>query len=337
MDNVAISESCQVSAEKIGRTFLNLIKTIIFYIKLPLQLPKRLRILVLTEGTEAMKYINVRLKHITLGAIGGMVFFMLVTIFSAYFVGSWVAERKMAQVSQNNRELKGQMISLSSRVKLLQHKLTELVKTDEMVRTGLGLPSINDDVRQAGVGGSLPSNYNLSEADDLTQEIALLEREISLQKQSFEQIQEGIEKQKEIVLHTPSIRPIANGFLGSAFGWRRDPFTGKNAMHEGIDFNAPIGTPIYVTAPGTVKIAKYLSNYGQVVVIDHYYGYQTVYAHLSSIATKVGSVVKRGEVIAFSGNSGRSTGPHLHYEVRQNNRPVDPMDFLFDTYATASK
>ncbi|MCX7836191.1 MAG: M23 family metallopeptidase [bacterium] len=312
---------------------MNLFKQFFHYAKLFLSMPNRLRILVVTEGTEAIKYITVKLKHITLGALGGMVFFFLVTIVFAYFIGLWVAERKMMEVSSKNQILKSQMMTLSTKVKALQQKLGELMKTDEMMRTGLGLPTINEETRQAGIGGTINPLTIEDETDELTKEIQLLEREMILQQQSYQEISEGIKRQQAIVEHTPSIRPMATGFFGSSFGYRRDPFTGKIAMHEGIDINVPVGTPVYATAPGVVKIAKYLSNYGQVVVIDHYYGYQTVYAHLSSYRVRVGEKVKRGDIIAFSGNSGRSTGPHLHYEVRQNNRPVDPMDFLFDTFA----
>jgi murein DD-endopeptidase MepM/ murein hydrolase activator NlpD len=134
----------------------------------------------------------------------------------------------------------------------------------------------------------------------------------------------------------PSIRPCDIGWLSSRYGKRRDPFTGRQAFHRGIDFSLPVGTPVRVTAAGTVIVVEKQRGLGRVVKVDHGNGLVTVYAHLQEAAVSVGQDVARGDVIARSGNSGRSTAPHLHYEVRVAGRSVNPLTYILDTYASRS-
>ena len=126
----------------------------------------------------------------------------------------------------------------------------------------------------------------------------------------------------------PSIEPLPDGLPGSRFGWRRDPFTGRGAMHEGIDFNAPHGTPIVAAGAGVVVFAGWHPAYGRQVDIDHGAGMVTRYAHASRILVKTGDIVRRGQRIALVGSSGRSTGAHLHFEVRVDDEPRDPLAYL---------
>ena len=126
----------------------------------------------------------------------------------------------------------------------------------------------------------------------------------------------------------PQFVPTPDGRVTSPFGFRRDPFTGRSAMHSGIDYGGPIGHPIFAAAKGTITFVGWKSGYGRTVDVAHGNGIMTRYAHLSRFDVKVGDAVEIGEVIAGLGNSGRSTGPHLHFEVRLNNRPVNPRPFL---------
>jgi murein DD-endopeptidase MepM/ murein hydrolase activator NlpD len=125
----------------------------------------------------------------------------------------------------------------------------------------------------------------------------------------------------------PSLWPVI-GPITASFGERQDPFTGEPAFHPGVDIGAPYGTPVLATANGVVVYAGWEEGYGRLVVIDHGFGISTYYAHLSSFDTQVGTQVDRGQVIGYVGDSGRSTGPHLHYEVRINNTPVNPWRYL---------
>lgn len=126
----------------------------------------------------------------------------------------------------------------------------------------------------------------------------------------------------------PTSRPVATGWYSSNFGWRVDPFTGKNAFHEGVDFMSEVGTPIYAAAGGVVTHAGPSTGYGNLVEIDHGNGLVTRYGHISKVLTKEGDVVLRGQEIAEVGNTGRSTGPHLHFEVRYNGVPQNPARYL---------
>jgi murein DD-endopeptidase MepM/ murein hydrolase activator NlpD len=129
-------------------------------------------------------------------------------------------------------------------------------------------------------------------------------------------------------LHTtPSLWPVS-GLLSSSFGGRSDPFSGEGAFHTGVDLVAPTGTPVHVTADGVVASARWDGAYGKLVVIDHGNGLQTYYAHLSQFLIIPGQEVRRGEVIALSGRSGRATGPHMHYEIRLHGTPVNPYKYL---------
>lgn len=127
----------------------------------------------------------------------------------------------------------------------------------------------------------------------------------------------------------PSQAPIRDGWYSSNFGWRIDPFTGRRAMHEGVDYPVPVGTPVYASAAGIVSYAQMgYSGYGKMVEIDHGNGIVTRYAHTSKLLVKVGQMVRRGQEIALSGDTGRSTGPHLHFEVRYKGVAQNPVRFL---------
>jgi len=134
--------------------------------------------------------------------------------------------------------------------------------------------------------------------------------------------------------HLPSIRPTDTGWLSSRFGFRPDPFTGKEIFHRGLDFAVPRGTEVRCTGDGLVAAVQNQRGFGRVVKIDHGNGVQTVYAHLSEPLVKKGQRVQRGAIIARSGNTGRSTAPHLHYEIRVAGHPVNPLTYILDSYAT---
>jgi murein DD-endopeptidase MepM/ murein hydrolase activator NlpD len=126
----------------------------------------------------------------------------------------------------------------------------------------------------------------------------------------------------------PSLVPATDAWYSSNYGWRIDPFTGKNAMHEGVDFIVPEGTEVYASAGGVVVYADYHPQYGNMVEIDHGKDIVTRYAHASKLLVKVGQMVRRGQEIARSGSTGRSTGPHLHFEVRYKSMPQNPVRFI---------
>ncbi len=154
-------------------------------------------------------------------------------------------------------------------------------------------------------------------------------KETQLKEQSVIELWEGLSERQSLLNSTPNIKP-ARGWLTSGFGYRQNPFTGKNAMHAGLDIAASPGSPVYAPADGLVIYASYDDSYGKLVSIDHGYGVTTRFGHNSQIYVHVGQRVSKWDVIAAVGNTGRSTGPHLHYEVRINSVPVDPINFILD-------
>lgn len=154
-------------------------------------------------------------------------------------------------------------------------------------------------------------------------------KETQLKEQSVIELWEGLSERQSLLNATPNIKP-ARGWITSRFGYRLNPFTGKQAMHAGIDIAAAPGSPVYAPADGVVTFAAYDESYGKLVSIDHGYGVTTRFGHNSQVYVHVGQKVSKWDVIAAVGNTGRSTGPHLHYEVRINGTPVDAMNFILD-------
>ena len=194
-----------------------------------------------------------------------------------------------------------------------------------------------DEEALLGVGGSnLYENYEIY-SDNVfeilswtSQKIDELERRINVQDLSLEEIKAQYNENKVALRNIPAIKP-GSGILLSGFGMRRHPVLGYVRPHDGLDFRADIGSDVYATGDGEVILAKRYGTFGRTLIIDHGFGYKTLYAHLSVYEDdiKVGAKVKRGQVIAKSGNTGLTEGPHLHYEVHFNDKPVDPLLYLF--------
>jgi murein DD-endopeptidase MepM/ murein hydrolase activator NlpD len=154
-------------------------------------------------------------------------------------------------------------------------------------------------------------------------------QETTVRETGILQLWESLSERQSLLAATPSIKPV-QGWYTSKFGYRISPFTGRPTMHQGLDIAAAPGTPIYATADGVVSFAGYDPGYGKLVSIDHGYGVVTRFGHTSQIFVEVGQHVHRRDLIAAVGNTGRSTGPHCHYEVRVNNVPVDPHNYVLD-------
>jgi murein DD-endopeptidase MepM/ murein hydrolase activator NlpD len=176
--------------------------------------------------------------------------------------------------------------------------------------------------------GALEGSEFLRKAGDV---LSAVSSELKLQQQSYEQIARKHEYNKKYFASLPAIKPIRGWYSAGKFGMRMHPILGIVKNHRGLDIVADVGTEVVASGDGVVSMAGHSGGgLGNIVVIDHGFGYQTVYAHLSKITTKRGKSVKRGDVIAKSGKTGLTSGPHLHYEVRHNGRPKNPADFFFD-------
>lgn len=237
-----------------------------------------------------------------------------------------------------NNELIDQLQSTKTVIEELDVQIDELAQLDnEMYRSVLGLDPISYEEREGGTGGAdIYSEYDLysQETSEIlkwtSENLERLERSINVQKASFSQIKEYYNENREKMIHIPAIKPV-KGELLSAFGMRYHPILNYRRMHEGVDFRANVGDDVYATGEGTVKFAGLKGTYGRLLVIDHGFGFETRYAHLSSFASGIrpGTQVKRGDRIAFSGRSGQVEGPHLHYEIYREGQPIDPINYLF--------
>ncbi len=170
--------------------------------------------------------------------------------------------------------------------------------------------------------------------ESIVQTVRKLERRMAFQDKSYDEINGFIKNKEQLLACTPAIQPVSNSDLkrvASGFGYRIDPIYKTSRFHAGLDFTAPQGTPIYATANGVAKVAGNAGNgYGNYVVIRHGYGYETLYGHMYRVKVKVGQRVTRGEVIGYVGSTGKSTGPHCHYEVHKNGQRIDPVYFFYN-------
>ena len=242
--------------------------------------------------------------------------------------------------------LKAERARWDARIDLMNTKLDRYsetlealkVRDDDIYRSIFGMNEIPAGVREAGIGGvDRYSFLDGLETDDRLKNTAVridrLTRMTYVQSKSFDEVAAVSKTAGDMVSHIPAIPPVlpdpAKYKLSSTFGYRSDPFTGNAKMHTGLDFAMKIGNPVYATGDGVVESVKFeFFGYGNSITIDHGFGYKTIYAHLNSVKVIEGMKVKRGDCIADSGKSGRSSGPHLHYEVVYKGQKVNPANYL---------
>ena len=249
---------------------------------------------------------------------------------------------RVTHLAKANSELTDQLDMMEQKVAGMVQVVEDIEKKDQDLRVFVDLPIRTDDVRQLGVGGRSNDTYATSSIDakirekafEVNQAIEDMTRRLGYAQESRDQIFSKYSKDDAALKTTPSVRPVVGGRESAGFGYRIDPFIEKLKLHEGIDYSVPRGTNVIATAAGKVVqvITRYAPNsgYGRQIVIDHNNGYQTRYAHLSKTLVKEGQWVTRHTVIGKVGDTGRSTGPHLHYEVLENNSPVNPKVFVLD-------
>ncbi|NBC01876.1 MAG: peptidoglycan DD-metalloendopeptidase family protein [Bacteroidetes bacterium] len=271
------------------------------------------------------------------GAIGGLV--VVVAVALSFLLESIVPSVEQMTLRAENQALQQELEQVNERVTNLSSELGELSEADQaLYRTLFEAEPIPSDVRQVGVGGSDAQERFDSFSSrpavllrHLSEELDALERKASLQSSSFRELKSLAGTHQERMRQLPAILP-ANGPVVSGFGRRFHPILQVRRHHAGIDIVLEVGTPVYTTGDGVVRERSRTAGYGKYVIIDHpQAGYSTLYAHLSEIPSHIrrGREVKRGEEIARSGNTGRSTGPHLHYEIRDSNdRAIDPTQLM---------
>jgi len=249
--------------------------------------------------------------------------------------------RDMWELKSLRKETKAQKIQIhafASNIIDLQKQMTRIKDLDTKLRviTDIGPPPESDQLK--GMGGpeepgtdsvSQTGNVQPEDLRKMDQDLSQLRSDAATQELSFEELTEAMKDRHSLWASTPSIWPV-RGWLTSGFGNRISPFTGSVMMHNGIDVASRRDTPVMASAGAVVSYEGFDSGLGKVVKLNHGYGMQTVYGHLAKVNVRIGQKVKRGDVIGFVGNTGLSTGPHLHYEVFVNNVPVNPLRYILN-------
>ena len=247
--------------------------------------------------------------------------------------------------SPSEKELRIENSRLLAQYNVLSRRLDEALnvmqgiqqRDDNLYRVVLQADPVADAVRKAGYGGTnrYEDLMDLANADlvvNTTQKMDVLNRQLYIQSKSFDEIVDLCKNHDEMLKCIPAIQPVSNKNLkqtASGFGYRIDPIYKTTKFHSGMDFSANIGTPVYATGDGRVIKVGWESGYGKLIKVDHGFGYVTWYAHLNNYKVRVGQRVVRGEVIGEVGNTGKSTGPHLHYEVHLKGKVVNPVNYYF--------
>ena len=277
--------------------------------------------------------LKVRLKRYTLYTLLAVSLSLLIRFASHHYLSN----PKEAKLLASKENIIERYRTCEERIQELEAILVEIQHWDDHIyRSFFELDPIPHSIREAGLGGaerysSLQGYESSSIMVELNKRVDMTGIRMDIQSRSFHDLLMEADRHNNLVLHKPSIQPISLEnfyWISSVFGYRIDPIYKCRAMHRGVDFAAAIGTPVYATGDGVVKWTKVAKNgYGKEVVIDHGFGYATRYGHLHEILVHVGQKIKRGNVIGTLGDSGRSTGPHLHYEVLENGRANDPKHY----------
>ncbi|MGZ8541465.1 MAG: peptidoglycan DD-metalloendopeptidase family protein [Chitinophagaceae bacterium] len=260
----------------------------------------------------------------------------LISYFAFQFIGS--PNEKLLRLQ--NERLRDRYADLNEKAKSLDHQMAELEKRDNSVyRAIFEANPIPDSARAKEIENekeiaTIEGMANNQLLSSITQTLSVLSSRVKVQNKSYEHIDHLIKNKELLLSHTPAIQPVSNKDLNriaSGIGYRIDPVYKTVKMHAGLDFAAPQGTPVYATANGTVTTAGNKGNgYGNHVIINHGYGYETLYGHMVKVKSNPGQKVSRGEVIGWVGSTGKSTGPHCHYEVHKNGNKIDPVYFFYN-------
>ncbi|HKK10580.1 MAG TPA: M23 family metallopeptidase [Bacteroidales bacterium] len=266
----------------------------------------------------------------------GLFFATLVLAFAYTFFESpkeKILKRELEQV-------KLQYSILHDRVNQLEAVALDLEeRDDDIYRVIFEAEPVPENVRRGGMGGvdryaRLEGYKNSDLLIETTKKVDNLANKLYVQSMSFDKVFNMAKNKEKMLAALPAIQPVSNKTLkriSSYYGYRTDPFYKVRKFHEGIDFSAPVGTPIYAPGDGVVKYVKNSHRgYGNRLEIDHGFSYKTIYAHMKSFDVKKGDKIKRGQIIGYVGNTGKSTAPHLHYEVRKNGRAVNPIYYFFN-------
>ncbi len=301
---------------------------------------RRLTVMIVPHNRKRIREITISQRTIIVAAVSLV---MVALIGVGYAVGFHIRSHQRAELQNlraENQQLSTRIHEMAGSVVTLKTQMGEIERREEMLRVLANLPRMDTETRMMGIGGPYEDSMidqigPLSQAArlgmDVHASVEQLLRQAQFQRQSFQNLEQAFRDSLEFRDHLPSIWPVppSQVYISSSFGYRLDPYTGRRRMHKGVDLAGRTGTPIVATANGIVRRATSGRYIGLVVQIDHLYGYNTVYGHMSKTLVKEGQHVTRGQIIGEMGNTGRSTGPHLHYSVVHNGHAVDPLNYFY--------
>ena len=286
---------------------------------------KKFTVLIIPEGSHRVR------RYVLERPVWRAVVATSLVLVAAFSVAMWdyartkIDESELYRLRVENQSQMRDLQRLALNLADLRKEMVVLAQNDAKVRVMAKLAGPKGDL-MTGVGGPLEEDAG-SGISELQRQIDSIRMAIDLRRDSQEEVQGFLNDQRSFLGAKPQGWPV-KGWLTSSFGMRKSPFSGRMKMHDGLDVAARTGTPVYATADGVVSRAETAPGYGKLVVIDHGYGYRTYYAHNSKIYVKVGQRIKRGDKITAVGNTGTSTGSHVHYEVRLNGVPLNPHKFI---------
>ena len=295
-------------------------------------------IIIQKESNFSIRQWQLDQKKIFIIAFSVIVTFSILTFFISNLIGSFIYEKKINEYKSNYDYVSKNLNFLSEKMTILDTQIKLIEEKNHALRSYAGMPQIDLNVRKLGVGGKkLETNQYLNNVPPIiNKELAILEmdveklsREVNFEMKSYKSIYDEVQKNIHRIIRIPSIRPVEGGYLNSTFGYRNDPIDNVKRFHHGQDITVKSGSPVFAPADGEIKRAYYVGGFGNHIKIDHGLGYTTLFAHLSKLNVKHGQQVKRGDIIGLSGNTGRSTAPHLHYEIHYNGKPQNPLDYFF--------
>ena len=277
-----------------------------------------------------------RTKKLSYYLIASVVFSFLILSIAFYNIRNYIQK----EAAKENQSLRQEISSFNKDLSLILEVLGDIqLRDDNIYRAIFETDPYPDYNRQLGTGGN-SMNYkkyeNMEYGDlviEISKKIELIEKKLASQSKSFDEVFDLTKEKQKMIKSIPSIQPVSNRDLtriASGFGLRMHPIYKIIKMHKGMDFTAPVGTEIYATGDGIVEKVGWVGGYGRTIMINHGFGYKTRYAHCSKYKCRKGQKVKRGDLIGFVGNTGQSSGPHLHYEVFKNNRQINPVNFFFN-------
>ena len=295
-------------------------------------------VLIFGQKTSKTRHLRIHKKSFKI-ALYLLAFSLLSTIF---FFCDYIQVRKksfeLSQLRQETRDQKSQIYFFSSKIEGLERQLSKLKDFDKRIRIIANLEKGQETTSSMGMGGESSSDIReklKAEKDEegliqqMRTDMERLNSEVMSREESLSELEKLLSTKKEMLVHTPSVWPV-QGWVTSGFGFRTNPFTGLTQMHEGLDISNKVGTPVIAPADGIVTDTGQDYSHGKVLVISHGFGMASRYNHLNKFFVKPGQTVKRGDKIAEIGMTGKSTGPHLHYEVRVNSIPINPMKYILN-------